>query len=443
MSGDSWWPEKTTGNTPTWNEKIKTEIKHEPDDDDKSLIQNKIKDESSGFGTRNRDEELCLVCGDRASGYHYNALSCEGCKGFFRRSITRNAKYKCKNGGNCEMDMWMRRRCQACRLRRCKEVGMKEECLLSDEQCKARDARRKDKRQKGSITSTAEQFSPDSNTLVSDENVQGAITNPMSLIRKECRQLIEELVFFQDKFELPTKEDIERISRVKVSDQGKPKDMSDALFKNMAEMTILTTHLIVDFAKHLPGFLSLNRDDQITLLKGSACEVMMLRTARRYDTDTNTVVFADGMAHTQQSMSMAGLHSFVSSMFEFCGGMGHLRVDNAEYALVTAISIFTDRPGLKYPKPVIELQEKYAEALQEYDKFRRSKKSYFFAKLIMQLCRLRELAAEHSQVLFSLKVEKGSLPPLLEEYFDVTDSVENRQKDSPPRSTTPNNLHCL
>lgn len=26
-------------------------------------------------------DELCVVCGDRASGYHYNALTCEGCKG--------------------------------------------------------------------------------------------------------------------------------------------------------------------------------------------------------------------------------------------------------------------------------------------------------------------------------------------------------------------------
>lgn len=36
-----------------------------------------------GFGIvgRSIEEELCLVCGDRASGYHYNALSCEGCKG--------------------------------------------------------------------------------------------------------------------------------------------------------------------------------------------------------------------------------------------------------------------------------------------------------------------------------------------------------------------------
>lgn len=33
------------------------------------------------------DEETCLICGDRASGYHYNALSCEGCKGNYRFSI--------------------------------------------------------------------------------------------------------------------------------------------------------------------------------------------------------------------------------------------------------------------------------------------------------------------------------------------------------------------
>ena len=30
---------------------------------------------------RVKGEELCVVCGDKASGYHYNALTCEGCKG--------------------------------------------------------------------------------------------------------------------------------------------------------------------------------------------------------------------------------------------------------------------------------------------------------------------------------------------------------------------------
>uniref|UniRef100_A0A8C7EH22 Ecdysone receptor n=1 Tax=Nothoprocta perdicaria TaxID=30464 RepID=A0A8C7EH22_NOTPE len=76
-------------------------------------------------------EELCVVCGDKASGYHYNALTCEGCKGFFRRSITKNAVYRCKNGGHCEMDMYMRRKCQECRLKKCKAVGMLAECKYS------------------------------------------------------------------------------------------------------------------------------------------------------------------------------------------------------------------------------------------------------------------------------------------------------------------------
>uniref|UniRef100_A0A8D0BF26 Nuclear receptor subfamily 1 group H member 3 n=1 Tax=Salvator merianae TaxID=96440 RepID=A0A8D0BF26_SALMN len=78
--------------------------------------------------------EVCSVCGDKASGFHYNVLSCEGCKGFFRRSVIKGAQYVCKNGGRCEMDMYMRRKCQECRFRKCQEAGMREQCVLSEEQ---------------------------------------------------------------------------------------------------------------------------------------------------------------------------------------------------------------------------------------------------------------------------------------------------------------------
>jgi len=42
---------------------------------------------------------------------------------------------------------------------------------------------------------------------------------------------------------------------------------ADVVFGHMVEMAILVTRLVVEFAKHLPGFQMITKDDQITLLK--------------------------------------------------------------------------------------------------------------------------------------------------------------------------------
>jgi len=69
--------------------------------------------------------ELCVVCGDRASGRHYGAISCEGCKGFFKRSIRKQIGYQCRGNKDCRVDKSHRNRCQYCRLMKCLSVGMR------------------------------------------------------------------------------------------------------------------------------------------------------------------------------------------------------------------------------------------------------------------------------------------------------------------------------
>ena len=35
---------------------------------------------------KNKEDKYCGVCGDRALGYNFDAISCESCKAFFRRN---------------------------------------------------------------------------------------------------------------------------------------------------------------------------------------------------------------------------------------------------------------------------------------------------------------------------------------------------------------------
>lgn len=83
--------------------------------------------------------------------------------------------------------------------------------------------------------------------------------------------------------------------------------------------------------------------------------------------------------------------------------------------------VFVDRPGLVNTKHVESLQEIYLNALMSYVKLRRSTTSQFLAKLLLKLVDLRTLSTNHTHVLHSLRIQRGSLPPLLNEYFDVFD----------------------
>nr|XP_046270484.1 nuclear receptor subfamily 1 group D member 1 isoform X2 [Scatophagus argus] len=73
---------------------------------------------------------LCKVCGDVASGFHYGVHACEGCKGFFRRSIQQNIQYKkCLKSESCTIMRINRNRCQQCRFKKCLSVGMSRDAV--------------------------------------------------------------------------------------------------------------------------------------------------------------------------------------------------------------------------------------------------------------------------------------------------------------------------
>uniref|UniRef100_A0A672PY93 Nuclear receptor ROR-gamma-like n=1 Tax=Sinocyclocheilus grahami TaxID=75366 RepID=A0A672PY93_SINGR len=71
----------------------------------------------------------CKICGDKSSGVHYGVITCEGCKGFFRRSQSSSVQYSCSRQSNCPIDRASRNRCQSCRLKKCVTQGMSRDAV--------------------------------------------------------------------------------------------------------------------------------------------------------------------------------------------------------------------------------------------------------------------------------------------------------------------------
>ena len=91
--------------------------------------------------------DLCPVCGDKVSGFHYGLLTCESCKGmkekeneekdqfeslpsgFFKRTVQNKKNYQCIDKQQCQIDKTQRKRCAFCRFKKCLQVGMKLEAV--------------------------------------------------------------------------------------------------------------------------------------------------------------------------------------------------------------------------------------------------------------------------------------------------------------------------
>merc|ERR1719381_233762 len=79
-----------------------------------------------------RAKHMCSICGDKASGKHYGVFSCEGCKGFFKRTVRKELSYACRENKNCLVDKRQRNRCQYCRYMKCLQTGMKREAVQEE-----------------------------------------------------------------------------------------------------------------------------------------------------------------------------------------------------------------------------------------------------------------------------------------------------------------------
>uniref|UniRef100_A0A672RU25 Retinoic acid receptor, alpha a n=1 Tax=Sinocyclocheilus grahami TaxID=75366 RepID=A0A672RU25_SINGR len=184
----------------------------------------------------------CFVCQDKSSGYHYGVSACEGCKGFFRRSIQKNMLYTCHREKNCIINKVTRNRCQYCRLQKCLEVGMSKESVRNDRNKKKKEEKKPECTESYTLSSDTEQM--------------------IERIRKAHQETFPSLC---------------QLGKYTTSNSSERRVSLDVdLWDKFSELSTKCIIKTVEFAKQLPGFTTLTIADQITLLKAACLDILFL-----------------------------------------------------------------------------------------------------------------------------------------------------------------------
>nr|AHA82394.1 retinoic receptor beta 1 [Xenopus laevis] len=351
----------------------------------------------------------CFVCQDKSSGYHYGVSACEGCKGFFRRSIQKNMVYTCHREKNCVINKVTRNRCQYCRLQRCFEVGMSKESVRND--------RNKKKKE------------PSKQECIESYEMTAELDDLTEKIRKAHQETFPSLCQL-GKYTTNSSAD----HRVRL-DLG--------LWDKFSELATKCIIKIVEFAKRLPGFTSLTIADQITLLKAACLDILILRICTRFTPEQDTMTFSDGLTLNRTQMHNAGFGPLTDLVFTFANQLLPLEMDDTETGLLSAICLICeDRQDLEEPAKVDKLQEPLLEALKIYIRKRRPNKPHMFPKILMKITDLRSISAKGAERVITLKLEiPGSMPPLIQEMLENSEGLE-ASAPSPTEDTTEHS-HCI
>ncbi|XP_037940654.1 ecdysone-induced protein 78C [Teleopsis dalmanni] len=422
----------------------------------------------------------CKVCGDKASGYHYGVTSCEGCKGFFRRSIQKQIEYRCLRDGKCLVIRLNRNRCQYCRFKKCLSAGMSRDSVRYGRVPK------RSRELNGTPSSASTENIVRVNTPVTpntpqtpqmcsvaspselgcntnsnnatpgvvmvggggggvqlvndiDANMTGVVgsgsgnTNELSVYdvimcvsqahRVHCSYTEEQT---RDLMQRP----------IAVPQNGIVNTLSETLefqkiwlWQQFAARITPGVQRIVEFAKRVPGFCDFTQDDQLILIKLGFFEVWITHVARMINDATLT--FDDGAYLARQHLEILYDADFVLSLVNFANTLNGYGLSDTEIGLFSAMVLLAaDRSGISEHKMIARARERIAEALRV--QIVRSRAGSTQALQLMpaleaKIPELRSLGAKHFSHLDWLRINwtKLRLPPLFAEIFDIPKSEDD------------------
>ncbi|XP_044023973.1 estrogen receptor 2a [Siniperca chuatsi] len=283
------------------------------------------------------DLHYCAVCHDYASGYHYGVWSCEGCKAFFKRSIQRHNDYICPATNQCTIDKNRRKSCQACRLRKCYEVGMTK-CGMRKERGNYRNS------QTGRVTRLSSQDTTNGPATLTGPAVDLLITPHPPALTPE--QLIERIM------------EAEPPEIYLMKDMRRPLTEANVMMSltNLADKELV--HMI-SWAKKIPGFVELRLLDQVHLLECCWLEVLMVGLMWRSVDHPGKLIFSRDLSLSREEGScVQGFTEIFDMLIAATSRVRELKLQREEYVCLKAMILLNSNMCLSSSEGSEELQSR-------------------------------------------------------------------------------------
>ncbi|KAG8438627.1 hypothetical protein GDO86_004985 [Hymenochirus boettgeri] len=362
----------------------------------------------------------CRVCGDKASGFHYGVHACEGCKGFFRRTIRLKLTYdRCDR--MCKIQKKNRNKCQYCRFEKCLNVGMSHNAIRFGRMPRSEKAKLKAEIQ------TCEQdtkTSPIADLLSLAKLIYESYQKNFNMNKVKARAILTGKAS-NPPFVIHDMETLcmaEKTLVAKLVANGiQNKEAEVRIFHCCQCTSVETVTELTEFAKSIPGFTELDLNDQVTLLKYGVYEAMFAMLASVMNKDGMLVAYGNGFITREFLKSLRKpIGDMMEPKFEFAMKFNALELDDSDIALfVAALICCGDRPGLVNVSSIEQIQESIIHVLKLHLQSNHPDDNFLFPKLLQKMADLRQLVTEHAILVQTIKKAEtdAAIHPLLQEIY--------------------------